>query len=295
MMIQPNPMVRTLQGSPYQSFKEFFTQNGAQAQVFTINPSRRTTVVGENGTRLTFFPFSLVNGNGNLVDGEIEIRLREIVNKREMVLSDMVTTSEDRLLESAGQFQVQAFKNGRLLKLIKPFSVQLPLRGELSNPLGMKLFLGSTSTTIAFQGKRPFDWRQLSKKPVKIKKIVEKKYFSFDLEEFNWVNCDSFYAKKIPKTMVSAKFVCPVEDLNDQVAYLVFRDINSVARMYYGGHSFTTINIPVNLSARVLIMGLRQGRLYFGQTEIENTSTQMAHLHLFPLMEEELLQALRDL
>jgi hypothetical protein len=295
MMSQSNSGVRAYQGSPYRTFEEFFSKNGVQSQVFSINPCRRSTLVGEKGTRLTVFPFSLVDALGRPVEGEVEISLKEVFSKKEMVLSNRVTTSEDRLLESGGQIFVQAFQSGRPLQLSGPMAVELPLRNRLRNPLGMRLFKGAVSITRAFRSGRDFDWEMVSNKPVNIRVLNGSKYFAFNLTEFNWWNCDYFFAKKGARTMVSARCVSQIEEFDDLTAFLVFRDTNSVARMYPGEHSFTSFNIPLKLAAAVVMMGIYDGQLFLGTCEIDQTSNKLLHVRMGPVTEEELLKNLDKL
>lgn len=292
MMTQPNLMVRTMQGSPYRTFDEFFSKHGVPTQVFSINPARRTTIVGKQGTRLTIFPFSLSDVFGNPVEGEVEIFLKEVFSKKEMVLSDKVTTSEDRLLESGGQFFVKACKNLRPLQLSQALSVQLPVREKIGNPLAMKLFVGSTAVTRAYRSKSAFDWKLASNKAVTVRRIGGKKYYSFDINEFNWWNCDYFFAKRTTRTMVSVKTNMPYDYFDDQAAYLIFKNNNSVARMYFGRHHFSSFNIPINLAAAVVVMGIRAGQLYCGKQFIPKTSGGSVMVQMEATTERGLLETL---
>lgn len=293
MMVQQNPAIRTWRGSPYRNFEDFFSNKGVEIQCFSINPSRRTTIIGKQGTCLTFFPFTLIDHEGKLVDENVEIQLIEVFSKMEMILSGKVTTSEDRLLESGGQFCIQGFQNGKPIKLISPIRVALPVRCKLKNALAMHLFQGSTSKTRGFQSGRVFDWTQSSSKPLPIRKIADKKYFHFEIAHFNWWNCDYYFSKRRSKTMVSARPVCHVGYFDDMTAYLVFEHLQSVARMYKGEHGFTSFNIPTNEAATVIMMALQNGQLYFGKKYIPKTSNKLVYVSMEEVNEEELLDFLK--
>ena len=296
MITDPTPVVRTLSGSPYRTFEEFFRKNGAEVQLFQINPTRRTTIVGKAGLRLTFFPYSLCDVFGQPTREPVTIKLIEINTRSGMLRSDKVTISEDRLLESAGQFFIQASQNYLPIELNQPIAVELPFSGALRNPLAMRLYEGSISTTRSFGSERAFGWKPLNAgKPLKIKKFGDRKYFSFQLNQLKWFSCNNLLARRAGRTMVSARMTGPVGALDDQAAFLVFRDASAVARMYPAGNKFTIFNVPVKKPVQVLIMGLHQGQLYFGRTDIEKTSNRLVPVEMQTVGEKDLLAAIDEL
>jgi len=295
MITDPTPVVRTISGSPYRTFEEFFLKNGAEAQVFRINPTRITTIVGKKGIRLTFSPFSLCDVFGKPTTETVTIKLIEINTRPGMLRADKVTISEDRLLESAGQFFIQASQNFLPIELNQPIAVELPLNNTLRNPLAMRLYEGSISTTRSFGSERAFDWKPVGAgKALKIKKRGNQKYCTFELDQFKWFSCNHQLARRASRTMVSAKMICPVQELDDQVAFLVVQDVNAVARMYPAGKKFTIFNVPVKKPVQVLILGLHQGQLYFGRVLIEKTSSRLVPVPMHPVSEQDLLAAIDE-
>lgn len=288
-------MVRTLKGSPFQTFAEFFDQNGVRAQRYRIDAGRQTVLVGDKGTRLTLPAFSLLDISGRIVSGEVEVRLTEIFSRSEMVLSNMVSTSEDRLLESGGQILVQAIQDHQMLELRQPIRVELPVSPALNNPLAMRLFEGGTAKTRAFRSARSFDWKQVSRRTIPVVKIGKYKYFRFLLQKFRWINCDYFCAKRSNRTMVTAHYHCEEEVLDDMAAFLVFHEFNAVARMYPAGNRFSSFNIPTGQSATVLLLGLKAGQLYLGATRIDRTSNQLLGVEMYAVEEPEMLKVINSL
>jgi hypothetical protein len=294
MRSDSNPVVRTLSGSPYRNFHEFFSKNKIASQIFLINPARRTTIISEGGIRFTFFPFSLCDVFGNPVQEEVEIRLIELFSRSDMLRSARVTTSRDRLLETAGQLHIQASQNLLPLELSQAIKVEMPVNDALCNPLAMRLYAGSTSTTRPYSSGKGFDWEPLTDKPLKIKKINGKKYFSFELDRFHWFSCNYLFARRAGRTMVSARMIYPVRELDDKAAFLVFRDVNAVARLYPAGSKFTIFNVPVNMPASILTLGMEKGRLFYGMAEMDKTSSQLVNVQMYPVTEQELLGQLTN-
>lgn len=287
--------MRVLGGNAQLLLNNFFAEKEDKVRIHSIDSSRVTTIVGRKGTRFIFQPASFCDMLGNPVKGEVQIHLREVFQKGEMVLSNRMATSEDRLLESAGQFFLYATQDLQTLELCAPIAVEIPVHEGLTNPVAVRLFAGSSSSILPFNSQPIFDWKLIADKPLKIRKIAGKKYFHFELDTFNWYGCQYFFAKKSARTMVSARCVTDVESFDDQAAFLVFKDIHSVARMYLNGNRFTAFNIPVNLSANALIIALKDKQLYFGARLIEQISSQSVPVKLEPISEEQLLETLRNL
>jgi hypothetical protein len=293
MATDPTPVVRTLSGGPYRALEEFFEKNGPKPQVFKINPLRRTTIVGEKGLRITFFPYALCNVFGEPVEDKVDVRLIEIGSRSDMILAGKVTTSDDSLLESGGVFQLQAMQDFLPLELRRPLMVELPVAREVRNPVAVRLYAGSTATTRPFSGERAFDWRLLDPHPLRVRKLGERKYFTFEVSEFNWFSCNYPSGRRGNRTMVSMQTSCSAGEIDHQIAWLAFRDANAVARMFPAGNRFTIFNIPKHAAASVLAIGLHQGQLFFGQTDIESTAGQLVQVALHPVREWDLREAIR--
>lgn len=273
----------------------FLAGKAAKKLIKTIDANRSTTVVSPHGIRFIFPPQCFSDLSGAPVSGEVQLHLCEVFGKSQMILTNLGTTSENRLLESAGQFYLQATQDGKPLKLIQPVSVEMPVVLSLSNKIAVKLFSGSFSTMLAFNDDHVFDWRLADDRSLPIRKVAEKKYYHFEISEFNWYGCHYFYPKKTTRTMVGARAVSVIESFDDQAAFLVFDDIPSVVRMYDNGNGFTALNIPVNLAAKVILLALKEEQLYFGSRPIENTYSQKTYVELEPVSEERLLEKLRQL
>lgn len=284
----------SLQGGQSFAFQSFLEAHALPTQSFVVNPSRRTTVVGKLGTRLTFFPNSFIDSAGQVVTDKVTVQLREVFSKEEMIFTGLPTTSEDRLLESAGQFHLQASADARELSLQKGVNVELPIRDDINNPVAMRLFRGSSSSTRAYRSGFNFDWELAGDQHLNLVKNIGKRYFHFSIDKLKWWNCDSF-VKARQKVMLSVKMETLIEEFEDRLAFLVLKDINAVVRMYPTGRRFSAINIPTQLTASLLVMASAKGQLYFGEADILRTSNRMLRLPIQPIAENELIRKIRQL
>lgn len=282
----------TPQGGQVFAFQPFLQTFCRPAQTFVINPSRRTTIVGQQGTRLTFYPGSFTDHLGNPQMEQVTLKLTEVFSKDEIIFSGLPTTCEDRVLESAGQFRLEATAKNAELSLRKEVTVELPVPDHVSNPMAMHLFQGSESSTRAFRSGYNFDWHQEGAKPLTLVKSMGRRYFHFSIDQLNWWNCDSFY-KSRQKAMLSIKMGTHIEEFEDKLAFLIFKDINTVVRMYPMGHRFSAMHIPTQMSVSILCMAYAKQQLYLGETDILRTSNTMLRLPIYPVTEAELIEHIK--
>ena len=146
----PNPVAPSIA-----SLNAFFTDNGAQSQFFTINSASTQTITGNRGTIVGFNANTFVTMSGAPVTGNVTIELKEIYDKKNMLLSNMPTNAElypggpKEPLISAGEFYVHATQGSAELKLGpgQTFSVFLP-SATTPNPQ-MTLFDGAAELDTA--------------------------------------------------------------------------------------------------------------------------------------------------
>lgn len=269
--------------------------SASRTQTFFINASRESMLVSASGIRFIFNSFGFQDFAGNDVTGEVQIKIKEVLQKGEMMLSNRMTTSEDRLLESAGQFCIEATQEGIPLQLSLPIAVEMPFNKKLANPLAARLYIGSFSEGLTATDHKMFDWRLVVDRKLNVKNINGNRYYSFYLTELNWFACSHLQPRRVTRTMVSARCISPIEDWEAQVAFLVFKNINAVVRMYPGFNRFTALNIPVNQAAEVVIIGFRQGVWFYGAYPIEKTASQIVAAKVEPVAEVKLLEYLRKL
>lgn len=284
----------TSQGGQVFAFQSFLQTFSSPAQTFVINPSRRTTVVGQQGTRLTFYPGSFADHLGKTQTENVTLRLTEVFAKDGIIFSGLPTTCEDRVLESAGQFRLEATANNAGLSLRKEVTIELPIPDHVNNSMAMHLFQGSQSSTRAFRSGYNFDWQQAETKPLTLVKSMGRRYFQFSIDRLNWWNCHSFY-KARHKAMLSIKMDTYIEEFEDKLAFLIFKDINSVVRMYPMGHRFSAMHIPTQMSVSILVMAYAKQQLYLGETDILRTSNTMLRLPIYPISEGDLIEHLKGL
>ena len=69
-------------------------------QRFTIYPFERNVLRGKRGTVITIEADALTFMNGIPITGKVEVELKEITNKRDIILDNLITESDSELLDS---------------------------------------------------------------------------------------------------------------------------------------------------------------------------------------------------
>lgn len=284
-----SPNVSKTYGRPIEKLEDFFANHRLTPQVIKIDPCRQTTVVGKMGTRISIPPYSLIDLSGRLVTGAVQLHLLEVFSKREMVLSGTFSSSEDKLLDMAGQFFLQATHNNLPVRLSKPVPIDIPYYKGIRNPVAMRLFQGSTSITRTFGESPLFDWKSTEKKKLPIRKINGNKFYRFYLLDFQWVGCAALQSNRHHHSMVTAKYINTTGPLTDSMAILSLDARRSVVRMHASGHRFTSFNLPMKESAHLLIFGLIEGQLFAGINHIPSLSNKLERVELQAIDESDLL------
>lgn len=105
-----------------------------------VLPDQPKVITGQYGTRALIPANAFVFPDGTPVTSPVTVEVREVANKRGMILENLPTISNGRLLESGGVVKVTATSAGRELELADGKSIYVQFPG--GNLEGMTLFAG---------------------------------------------------------------------------------------------------------------------------------------------------------
>lgn len=122
--------------------RNFYKNSNIEEDVFLIHTDSDTTIRCSGGTLLKIKKNSLIQNNIQLKNQVVEFRIKEVFSKSEMILENLSTTSNDRILESAGMLRIVATLNEVEVKVLpeKPITIFMPSK---TSPLDFKLFEGN--------------------------------------------------------------------------------------------------------------------------------------------------------
>lgn len=122
-------------------FTKIYSADSLIPQSFTINANIDNIITGSNGTKIRIYKNSFVDNAGNLITGRVEIRLKEALTKKEMVLGNLTTTYNGKPLETGGMIFIDAIANNKSLLLSQNKSIEVALPAD-SILQGMSVFSG---------------------------------------------------------------------------------------------------------------------------------------------------------
>ena len=108
-------------------------------------PHRPLVVIGEEGTELLIPADAFLYPDGSPVTKDVEILLTEVANKSELILSNLPTVSDGRMLVSGGVIKIEAIADGKQLHLAPGKSVLVNFPGGYIPD--MQLFKGQYSAS----------------------------------------------------------------------------------------------------------------------------------------------------
>jgi hypothetical protein len=105
-----------------------------EGEKFEVN-SKRDTVIETKGGIVFAIPASAFRTDA----GSVEVVIKEALNPFDIMKAGLSTTSDGKLLETAGMFYINAYKDGKELELVRNIEASVPAR---SIDPGMMLFDG---------------------------------------------------------------------------------------------------------------------------------------------------------
>ncbi|MGL4631964.1 MAG: hypothetical protein ACRCVT_12245 [Leadbetterella sp.] len=291
----------------------FFKKYDNSSQVFKVSSQIPSKIRGKNGTIVSIHPEDLITENGEALEKEIEIELKELLDTRQLFRANAQTISNERLLVSGGVYYINLTSNEKILKLKtgKTLTVEFPrstskavsLFYGMRDPLG-KLAWDSTGqklenkirTVKVSQNQSADDIddffqfidRESDKLISKRRRggsstIVEKLYKPIEIRQLGWVSCGSFYDASLSTNL---KYVFNKKDKVEYArVFLVFSDINSIVQNHYSGTieskgDWEFKGIPLGANVRIIAMAIKNGEEYTCVKEMKIKENETVELIL---------------
>jgi hypothetical protein len=270
------------------------------SQTFKVSSDKPVKIKGKQGTIIQLDPTNLVNETGQPLGESIEVELKELTCKKQLLRSRAQTVSNGKLLVSGGTYYINLTSGGQQLKLKdgKTLSVIFPklsreemtlfsgqrdslglmnwqecqekfvskvLKKEPKNFESDSISSGEMDDLIAYVTNR--DWTPSEKKLLSDEneryKLEEKVYKAIQLQQLGWINCDRFLDFK-EKTNLQFTFNKKDSIISAKV-YLVFEGINSLMENHYFSFNGECLDdifraIPVDAKVRLIAISVKNGK-----------------------------------
>lgn len=111
-------------------------------QQFVINTQKDTTIICTEKTKLKINANSFISATtGKAIDGKVQIQVTEYYSISDIVLANLSTSSDGKLLETGGMIHISAISDGKkcVIKKGKSIEIGLPTKAKKDD---MQLFSG---------------------------------------------------------------------------------------------------------------------------------------------------------
>lgn len=233
--------------------------------------------------------------NGTVVSGNVRVELVHLRTKGDMVRFSKPTTSFNRLLESAGEFLIRAFKENQPLVLVQGKSFKFRFRSP-STVQDTKVFYGEHSPSNPFPGAFTWITANDSSSVRSFQDSLGTRGYSVTTQKLGWINCATFSDSTQAKTRINA--ITPLNFTNSNTTvFAVFKDQKTVVQLTPdpSSRTFHAVNIPLNKTITLLSISRINDDFYLASKEVVVMPDLTSKLEPQKKSKQELVQFLEGL
>jgi|GEM_PF-1523967 len=268
----------------------------SSTETFQWEVNNAHTFFTRNGSRLAVpeNAFMTLDGNRELV-GQVELRIREVIHKGEMIKYQLPAQNSGRLLETLSALHIEAHLNGEPLALQAGISIDwdIPAENFEGDP---NLFYGLENSGEVF------DWVGsaevfLDQMPVRAIKILTPSGESLNAykaqpQQLGWWNCSRYAVTEVSSEEMELKVELPLHfDRQNSAVYLVFENRRTVVPLDWNDiehdGQFSSPLVPVGED--IIVVAIAKGALdrsFLGFRSLQTDRTNQTLT--LPLLERSL-------
>ncbi|MGB0915204.1 MAG: hypothetical protein ACPGVI_03985 [Crocinitomicaceae bacterium] len=253
----------------FNSLADYFASNAVESELFTVTAENGGQYSASKGSSLTIPANAFITADGQAVTGAVTIKLKEVFSTNDIINSGIFPISNSYILNSGGEYYLEAKQNGNLLRVADGTFVELSIPAQAIDN-NMELFFAAGGEDVD-----SVNWEVQPD-------TLANSNFSFNsadgtydlvLDSLGWGNIDAFDWSVM-------YFDCDFNltglsglDNSNTTAFAVFQGQNSVWPT--GVPSWGTISnnvisethladVPLNL----VVISVVNGQLYYGLLDI---------------------------
>jgi hypothetical protein len=266
--------------------KALFNNLATPLHSFTINASSYHTYVCANGTKISISPNAFLTQSGAAVTGVVQIEVKDVLSKKDMILNNAIPVSNGRLLVSGGEVYFNATQGGQQLK-VNPAST-LYYQVPSANPsYQMREFYASAGSNLSNTN---LNWTtDTSSAFTNTIAVVQDTssgsgnnyYYYFQSDSLNWSNCDYFYSNPGAKTTCTVSLTGSADNSNSAV-FLSMNGANVLVRLNATSYSSITQqfesylnSIPEGVNYTVVVVSFDGTNYYYGSKAVTMTTNMV--------------------
>ena len=267
------------------NLSQFHSKYSAPSQFHSVTAGIDTFLIGTEGTIIFIYEYSFYP----IMSGEINIELREFYSRKDIILNNLQTLSDNGLLATAGMIYINCRQSGVGLN---QWQIQTKMPAQTTDP-NMELFLSTQQNTDS-----SILWTLADSSFLFIDTMGYNNYYCYihSNNDFQWINCD-YFVNQSPLTTVKATFTNAPQSAYPPRVYLVL-DINAIVEMwndYPNQGVFSINNIPEGLPGKIVAYTVVNGVCYFSKKPIIVTTNLNQSMTFQTVTEQQLINELENL
>ncbi len=281
----------------------------ANEQYLTLDAGTGGMLLANKGTILQFQENSFADLDGNVVTGEVEIKLIEIFDRSDMAFMKKPTMGRDlngdlSALKSGGQFFIDATQGAKKLKPIREFTFIVPVENTGGADEQMLMFTGveecdGTQCNVIWE-QDAGDRGNVGVDGFQDAGGVRTAYYAFR-NKFGWTNIDRWYSDPRPKTTVFVDVPKGFNNANcavfmaykgEPASLAMFDKFDSETEMFTEHYGM----VPVGLEVHFILVSFIDGTINYA---IQSATIQENHTQTIskvtPISEADLVSLINGL
>ena len=239
-----------------QNLSQFFAQQRQRmTQVFWIDSQQKNIIQTREEMQIQLAPFSFMDNRGRPIEGKVKLEIIELNKKSDIVLANRPTTSGNQLLETGGAFLFRPSFYGQDVQLRRSARASLPISRQVRTPNYMSIFTGQSRG-------RAFDWRPDTGVQGGLEINSLKDTFEVEIQQPGWINCDHFY-RMLNQQHYDIEVQTNIPQ-KEQEVFLIYRAINTVAKMKRREDGFFYFPNPIPMPSIIYGLGGDDGQFHQG-------------------------------
>ena len=256
---------------------------------FTVNSRSDIPYTSKKGTKIWIYEENLRDANGKKVGYPYDLEIIELLSYKDIILYNKPTTSNDRILSTAGAFYVQPKKDKQ--NLIIEGSPRIDFFGMKIDP-EMKLFYEENAIDGGVTNDRK-TWGEAREVPGANQgeiSINGQKFYQILPGKYGWINCDKFANIEGEKTRLTIESSYP--ELKSMMIFVVIPRISSVIAVYGG----KALELPIGEKVKVVAVAKSvENEFYSSFKDITLDKDMVLKLRLSATTEADFITALEKL
>jgi hypothetical protein len=273
---------------PVSVLKNNLAQEPVYVDSINVNASI-ASVTTPFGIQVNFPPNCCATALGQPVTGRVQVELKVIKKKGDMIRLNKPSTYNDSMLVTAGQIFIQLKKEGQLLQLAPGVRINIRYT-DLPINTQMKFFMGDGINT------QYFNWFPT---PTPSLDTIFMGAQSYDIytKRQQWISVASLFDVNVfnPRVKISVDMAAYFTNANT-IAFTVFKDLRSVVAMKgdLSTRKFISGKLPLGKQITVVVIS-KQGNDYFLGHESAVTQTTASNPAIQPVKVVPIKKSLPDI